>query len=249
MGEAEEDGCRPVKAVGDGFVHYFYVRPHSSGEKDDDRVVFVANVYRGGRRDCVPVDAMEACLRDTLEASCGGIERIELLQSAGGGSTVAARVHFASRVGARALLKKKKELELVNYEDVCTRFRTVSEALESHLGECESLEEHELNAETALSSFEAEKAAESERRKRMDGEVDEDGFVTVSYKRKAVGDAPRQKKKSGGKKAEPAQDDFYRFQLRDAKREKLLKLRDETRAERERVEKIKATHRSRTFKA
>ncbi|MEM7515996.1 MAG: hypothetical protein AAF368_03605 [Planctomycetota bacterium] len=112
MGEAaaaeEEEGCRPVKAVGDGFAHFFYVRPHVSSDeekKDDERVVFVANVYRGGRRDLVPVDEMEACLRDTLEASCGSVDRIELLQSAGGGSTVAARVRFASRVGARALLR------------------------------------------------------------------------------------------------------------------------------------------------
>lgn len=235
---------RAVKASGDGFEHYMYVQP-GGGAAD----VFVANVY-AGRREAA-VEDVETCLRETL-AALGDVETVELLQSSGSQKTVAARVRFASQAVADRLVgaePPKLRLPAERVAKLAKTFATADEALEAHLAECESLEDHERKAEETLGLFEADRAAELARRAELRAGVpDDDGFVTVTYKRKAVGEAPRDSAKRSKKKP-PAAPDFYRFQLREAKRAKLAQLRESVQADRNRAAKIQAAADQRKFKA
>ncbi|KAJ8601840.1 hypothetical protein CTAYLR_002634 [Chrysophaeum taylorii] len=238
---------RSVVAAGDGFDHFMYVRPQSS-----DAEVFVANVYRGTGSSA---RAIEACLRATL-ASVGDIESVELLEA---GETAAARVRFGSGAAARRLLAAPRLVlpaDLV--EELATPFATMADFIARSASECEPVARRiEREAEAALEVFEADKAEEAARRAALrDGQPDADGFVTVSYKRKAVGDAPRESvaarkkraKLGGGKPADTPPADFYRFQVREAKREKLARLRTSLEADKTRGAKIAAIHRQRRFK-
>lgn len=244
-----------IEALGPSFKHYFYLRPHAG---DDACVVFVANVYRGGRRK-VLADDLEACLRETF-GEVGEISDVELLQSAGvqARKTVAARLRFVSPLAAERLLdvKNAPKLTLPQHwvDKIATGFASVSEALDSHLAECESLEEHESQVEAALSLFEADRAAELARRAAArDAQPDSDGFVTVTYKRKAIANTPREsagaKRKARKSDGDPPAADFYRFQLREAKREKLASLRNAVAAETARLSNIQSSRQQRKFRA
>lgn len=249
------DAWTVITALGPGFKHYFYLRPHAG---DDGCVVFVANVYRGGRRNVV-TDDLEACLRETFGAM-GEISNVELLQSAGvwARKTVAARLRFTSPRAVERLLDGRNAPTLTLPEHlvdkIATRFTSVSEAVDSHLAECESLEEHESQVESALSLFEADRAAELARRAAArDGQPDSDGFITVTYKRKAIGNTPREsagtKRKARKSDGDSPAADFYRFQLREAKREKLASLRNAVVAETARLAKIQSSRQQRKFRA
>lgn len=209
-----------IEADAASFKHYYYVRKHA------DRVVFVANVYTGQSKD---VDAIETCLRDSLSA-VGHVENVELLRAR---KTVAARVTFATDVEARRCLDRKT-LDL----DVSVfAHPTLDDVIATHVAECESIDEHDKLCEAALVAFENERDAQDARRLARSDEPDEDGFVTVTYKRKAVGKAPRA---SASKKNKAPLDDFYRFQRREVKRSKLAGLRQEIDDNKARIAKLRA---------
>lgn len=211
-----------IEADAGSFKHYYYVRKHA------DRVVFVANVYTGQSKD---VDAIEACLRDSFSA-VGDIENVELLRAR---KTVAARVTFATDVEARRCVDRKTlDLDVSTFEHP-----SLADVIARHVAECESIEEHDRLCEAALVAFENEREAEDARRRARSDEPDEDGFVTVTYKRKAVGKAPRVSSSAKRKSKAPA-DDFYRFQRREVKRSKLAGLRQEIDDNKARIAKLRA---------
>lgn len=84
--------------------------------------------------------------------------------------------------------------------------------------------------------------------------MDVDGFVTVTYsKRKRGGDkgAVSQEaaaKRQGRKKRKKYElVNFYSFQMREAKREQLAKLREKFEEDKARIEKMKASRKFRPF--
>ena len=232
---------KAVVALGDGFEHFFFLR--KSGERD----VFIVNVYAGPPQCRAEPAAIEACLRETFEATCGEIERVELL---GSQRTVGSRVTFKFAKGADAALALKKKLKLGPLAP--KKFESCGACLAKHLADCENARDHELKANEILAAFEKDKLLELEQRNRLrEAGPDDDGFVTVTYKRKAVNEAPRaseaaKKKVKRTTGAEP-HEDFYHFQKRAKKTERLTSLRAAVHKEKDRIAKV-AANRSAKFR-
>mmetsp|Transcript_37174 Transcript_37174/g.119256 ORF Transcript_37174/g.119256 Transcript_37174/m.119256 type:complete len:230 (+) Transcript_37174:132-821(+) len=221
---------KPLAGVveGESFVHYFYLR------RNGERVVFVANVPQ------LPFQSASE-IEGKLRRTFAGVESVELLGSSSS-RTVGARVTFGTKAQAEAVLG----LTTVKVGLRETKFADAEDALARHVGECEDARDSEARAEEVLGAFEAEKQVDLERRAlRREGGADEDGFVTVTYKRKAVNDAPVEKKKRKKKVLE--QDNFYKFQKLQAKKQRLDALRAAVEKDKLRIAKV-ATNRRAKFK-
>lgn len=119
----------------------------------------------------------------------------------------------------------------------------------------------ELQAEvdTIMERFEDEEAEEAAKRKALlENPTDDDGFITVTYKKKrgrsvplpvaadlaAANAAAGVKKKRKGAGSLP---DFYRFQMRESRREQLVNLRAKFEQDKARVAKMKENRKFRPF--
>ncbi|KAL0586220.1 hypothetical protein ABG067_004068 [Albugo candida] len=90
-----------------------------------------------------------------------------------------------------------------------------------------------------MAEFDAREAAEIADRKTMQHQIDEDGFQTVvNPKRKIPMDLDRLPKKQKSKELQ----DFYRFQLREKKRNQLKSLRERFEEDCQQIEKLKCAN-------
>lgn len=114
----------------------------------------------------------------------------------------------------------------------------------------------QAEVDSALQGFEQEEAAEiAERKAMIESPEDDDGFVTVTYKRKrgrnsgnpseAESGVAGDKKKRRGGAGELT--DFYRFQMRESRREQLATLRSKFEQDKARVAKMKEQRKFRPF--
>lgn len=233
------------------FVQVLYVKAHRSKKHDDgslpgDRTVFVANAGVGE-------DALRAAL-----SSFGEVQRVEM---SGGGAQVAqhgyvqAPAHEAAAPGAdskpglqhaHVIFEKKRSceaalrcnavIEVTAEEDGEEGAHRAARAqgVRSWVEEYRSREvaEDELQASVDAYMTYFDERTEAEKKARKDRVVDDDGFELVTYKRKShAGETPDPPKK---KKTELV--DFYRFQIREKKREELATLRNKFEADKRRVE-------------
>lgn len=233
------------------FVHVLYLKAHRSKKSDDalpgDRTVFVANAGLG-----------EQALRTALSAF-GEIERVEM--SGGNGQQIAqhsyvqAPAHEAAAAPAgdkhgpqhaHVVFQKKKACEAALECDTVIEPAAADDEEEGAHGvqgvrswveEYRSREvaEDELQASVDAYMTFFDERTEAEKQARKDRVVDDDGFELVTYKRKShASDTPEPPKK---KKKELV--DFYRFQIREKKREELASLRNKFEADKRRVEAMK----------
>jgi len=231
------------------FVHVLYLKAHRSKKLDDalpgDRTVFVANAGLG-----------EQALRTAL-AEFGNIERVEM--SGGSGQQIAqhsyvqAPAHEAAAPAgdkhgpqhAHVVFQKKKACEAAlacdnviepaaaDDDEVGSHRAGSVQGVRSWVDEYRSREvaEDELQASVDAYMTYFDERTEAEKQARKNKVVDDDGFELVTYKRKSfVSDTPEPKKK----KTELV--DFYRFQIREKKREELASLRNKFEADKRRVE-------------
>lgn len=241
-----------VRMVQLPFVHVLYVKAHRSKKHEDgtlpgDRTVFVANAGMG-----------EEALRAAL-CGFGEIERVEMSgrgrQHAVQHSHVQAPAHEAqvttSKDGplhAHVVFSKKRACEAVlACNEVIEPSTTEDDGAEAaqNPGETQGgvrswvqeyrsreIAEDELQASVDAYMTYFDERTEAEKRARRDRVVDEDGFELVTYKRKShapdITEQPKKKKKELV--------DFYRFQIREKKREELAALRNKFEADKRRVE-------------
>ncbi|ODQ52179.1 hypothetical protein SAICODRAFT_138040 [Saitoella complicata NRRL Y-17804] len=109
----------------------------------------------------------------------------------------------------------------------------------------------QATADKAIELFESRENMRAVALKRMRSEPDEDGFVTVTRgSRSAPGraaDEDELKEKTEEKKKKGELQDFYRFQLREKKREKMMELRRKFEEDKVRVREMREKRRFRPY--
>jgi ribosomal RNA-processing protein 7 len=100
----------------------------------------------------------------------------------------------------------------------------------------------------SMAAFEEKERDIREQRKRMKDEVDDDGFTMVvnSRKKQAISSSESSRKKRR-KKKETEMGNFYRFQIRESKREQLADLRSKFELDKKRIADMKETRKFRPF--
>ena len=109
---------------------------------------------------------------------------------------------------------------------------------------------HTLESEVnkLLAAFDEKERDIRDKRKRMKDEVDDDGFTMVVNSRKKQGNSSSESnRKKRRKKKETEMGNFYRFQIRESKREQLADLRSKFEQDKKRIASMKATRKFRPF--
>jgi ribosomal RNA-processing protein 7 len=104
--------------------------------------------------------------------------------------------------------------------------------------------ELQLSVDAYMSHF--DERTEEEKRRQATRQVDEDGFELVTYKRKARDLGP-EKSAEPEKKKKKELTDFYKFQVRDKRREELASLRRRFDADKNRVAEMKIQRKFKPF--
>lgn len=231
------------------FVRVLFAKLHRSKKDDElpaDRTLFVANAECG-----------EGVLRASFE-TFGEVERVVCgsLQSQGGGAGGKARgqgeehggpahahVVFTKKQACKQALASGEVVELGEGEDGAVEAAVGGGRVWTEEHRAQQVEQAQLQASVDIYMQHFDERSEEEKRRRKDKVVDDDGFEVVTYKRKeklTVEEDQFQKPK----KAKELQD-FYRFQVREKKREELASLRAKFEADKRRVAAMKAR---RTFR-
>jgi len=113
------------------------------------------------------------------------------------------------------------------------------------------------SADSSMSQYDAAMQALEDARNMAQNEVDEDGFTTVvSTKHKKKGantvnvadlDPTHRGKGRLKKKKKELLEDFYSFQSRESKRDRLVKLREQFEEDKQRIEKMKSERRFKPY--
>lgn len=123
--------------------------------------------------------------------------------------------------------------------------------LQAHLKRRPDPERLQDQADEVVAAFEDAETAEEQRRAALrEGGTDEDGFTLVTYKKKTrareddggLAGLPKRRRK---KKKNTELGNFYRHEIREAKREQLAKLREQFEADKARVAKMKESRKFR----
>ena len=242
----------------DGFARFLFMRVHvDKSGVTQGRTLFVTNVGDDG-----------AAALEAVFSTCGEIEAIELLR--GGGdearATSAAHVTFKSRAALRRALSLRPEA-IASALGPPTARPSPADAMRSivraHFADRPPIEEQLREVDELVGAFEQEEAREEARRAAAardmaDGVADEDGFITVTYKKKRRHDdaeegddtasgaaATNGRRKKRKKNLELV--NFYRFQMREAKRERLAALRQRFEEDKARIAKMKAARKFMPF--
>uniref|UniRef100_A0A7S2S2W7 Ribosomal RNA-processing protein 7 C-terminal domain-containing protein n=1 Tax=Mucochytrium quahogii TaxID=96639 RepID=A0A7S2S2W7_9STRA len=225
------------------FRKYVYVKPHGGNVEDGADTAFVANVgVTWSDEDIVK-----------LFSSCGKVAGV-----ARGVANMChfARVTFASSKGLKKLMSlggKKKALEFgkgaEGRDDVedGRKSGTKLVGLEEYQAERPGLDVLKQETEEYMKKF--HEFEEEERRREMEKQADDDGFTVVKYRKSSRGvgpegdanEPPRKKKKKELK-------NFYRFQMREEKRDKLLELRKKFEEDKLHIQRLKDSRKFKPFK-
>ncbi|GLD92252.1 hypothetical protein PINS_up000785 [Pythium insidiosum] len=219
------------------FKRYIYVKKHHVKDSDDssesilaaDRTVYVVNL---------PTDSDDDWLRECL-ASVGSIQHI--VGGAQGDSSdplLAKTVHvvFKSKQAAEKLLRTTS---------IDCAVPDVTSGLDAYLAKYEAtrpgLSAVKEIADRFMANFDAEEEEEIRQREELKNQVDDDGFVTVvSSKRKKLPAGEDLLLQQPVKKQKSKElHNFYRFQMREKKRDQLKSLRERFEEDKQLVEKLK----------
>ena len=121
---------------------------------------------------------------------------------------------------------------------------------EEHLSQYEYHAKLEEMTNMFIDAFETREEQIRLARERKINEKDEDGFTLVSRKRQvrhATMDANEKKRRRKKKKKNAELTNFYRFQIRESKRNQLAVLREEFEADKQRIERLKASRKFRPY--
>ncbi|DBA05318.1 TPA: hypothetical protein N0F65_007480 [Lagenidium giganteum] len=233
------------------FHRYIYVKKHVAKESEKhgesilaaDRTVYVANL---------PSTSDADWLRDCL-GGVGAIQHIEehAVMSKDQDSLLAKTAHvvFKSKKSVDQLMQTKA-LECVAKPSIkglkCECCVQPAQSFKAKYQENKpGLAAVMATADEFMAKFDAEEESELRRREELKNQVDDDGFVTVvNTKRKNVvpeEDLARPAKKQKSKELT----DFYRFQVREKKRDQLKTLRERFEEDRQMVEKLKKANKFR----
>ncbi|KAJ3295058.1 Ribosomal RNA-processing protein 7 A [Rhizoclosmatium sp. JEL0117] len=252
------DTKAPLLAVQAGFhvlpvsvgaaTHTLLFKRHSGSTDDDehptDRTLFVANV---------PVDASEAHVR-RLFRRCGPIASVSL-------SRRAAHVVFEdpeSLLRAEQMRSRRR----VWSAEVDDAADSQNAAIAPHLIGLEKWIKLFVHNHPPLATLQQQANEymrqydhlQNERQKelaRRRAEPDEDGFILVgAHKQAKKADDSKDETEGGNRKKKPKKIehvDFYRFQMRESKRNQLVELRNKFEEDKKRIEKLKATRKFKPY--
>ncbi|CAM9196956.1 unnamed protein product [Chrysoparadoxa australica] len=233
-----------VPLSGGGGVRYLYLKEHSGG----GNTLFVANVDdAGGILDEAFIDQD---LRE-LFGGCGKVESVRVGEVKAGQEGKRARGAHVTFSSSKSL---KRALELSRLEapaparaGKCTG--GLEWAVKRYKEARPSLQSLTEQVDKCVGEWEASNAAKTQEAAKGVGEPDEDGFVTVTYKRKRKGGAsgPVGRASEVQKKKKLELKDFYRFQMREEKREQLARLREKFEEDKARVAKLKLARKFKPF--
>jgi len=224
---------------GSKFIRHVFARRHreASHDKNDSSssTLFVANV---------PAGATCEALRDTFE-KFGTVNDVVLGGLVQGGAQHVAHVVYED---SRSV-NKVENTGTLSFDFDTSHTKT---GLDKWLAECQEenqVEPKELLAlaDGQISNYDAAVQALEEARVAAMNQVDEDGFVTVqprkAKKSSSVAEDLDTKHRGKGrlkKKKKELLTNFYAFQNRETKRERLANLRDQFEEDKKRIAKMKA---------
>mmetsp|Transcript_7705 Transcript_7705/g.26049 ORF Transcript_7705/g.26049 Transcript_7705/m.26049 type:complete len:251 (-) Transcript_7705:48-800(-) len=224
------------------FLQVLYVKLHRSKKAGEealpgDRTLFVANAtmeeeeLRSVFEQFGSVEAITTS--DKKKKLFRGRDRRS--EAAGGGT---AHVVFKQRSACEAVLKSCSPLRLEEEDE--TGKTGLKAWMHDHRSKNMAEDSLQAHVDACMAAFDSR--TEAERAARKNKVVDEDGFELVTYKRKNLVEetAPPPKK------AKELQD-FYRFQIREKKREQLVALRNKFEADKKRVEAMKTRRQFKPF--
>ena len=241
----------------DGFARFLFMREHvDKSGATQGRTLFVTNVGDDGA----------GARLEAVFGTCGEIEKIELLR--GGGdearATSAAHVTFKSRAALRRALSLRPEAVASALGPPAARPSPADGCARSCARLRRPTADRGAAARGTSSSARSSRRRRARRRARAaardmaDGVADEDGFITVTYKKKRRHDdaddgddtaagaaAANGRRKKRKKNLELV--NFYRFQMREAKRERLAALRQRFEEDKARIAKMKAARKFMPF--
>ncbi|KAJ3103833.1 Ribosomal RNA-processing protein 7 A [Phlyctochytrium planicorne] len=232
-------------------IHHLLFRLHTTKASDADRfpkgrTLFLTNV---------PSDASERHFK-RLFRRCGRVERV-VFAKRGEGATVgmsggqAHVVFFEEEAAQRALHMKARKR---NWSDALVEGTEDEEETAPYLGqgmekwvaqyaaERPRLEDLEKSVNKYMEEFEEMEAEKERALAARRNQPDEDGFILVTKgagrKGKAASDVAVEKGAKKNKKTQVV--DFYRFQMREGKRNQLAELRKKFEEDKARIEEMKA---------
>ncbi|KAI9101017.1 ribosomal RNA-processing protein 7-domain-containing protein [Phlyctochytrium arcticum] len=252
-------------------THSIFIRPHESRKADSElpegRTLFVVNL---------PVDTSKSHL-DRLFRRCGTIEKVVYKNTAGDDSAVhisgeQAHVVFHEKEALEKALALKSRIRIwapststeeeegsgqVIDPSIAGHEAGLAKWIRHHFARRPPPEDLQISVDTALVAFDnAEREARilHEQRRNM---PDEDGFVTVVGGRgrrnvnlDGKGGAVTAVRPEEAKKLKPKSNelvDFYRFQMREKKRNQLADLRKKFEEDKERIAALKANRRFKPY--
>lgn len=244
-----------------GAFHSIYMKQHfdKSQSKNDSTTLFIGNIDYGTQLD---YDRMNRFLRNIF-SGFGNIESISVSdydENENKQSSRFAHVKFEKKAALKGALSADDEMYAKIFNEVASVYGLGQEC-RKRSGKCIIQDNFMYDTDIRLLKEDAdqymvefdsnEQDALAERNKRT-REEDEDGFILVNSKRK------KQKKvlnKRGGtgegrlrkKKKSYELKNFYRFQMREEKREKLAELRKKFSEDKSRVAKMKEARKFKPF--
>ncbi|TYZ68435.1 hypothetical protein PybrP1_003885 [[Pythium] brassicae (nom. inval.)] len=238
-------------APGALFRRFLYVKAHVAKSHEGggeamlapERSAYVVNVPSA-------VADVETWLRARLEPAAGAVQHVVVAAApADGADPLLARSAHVAFKSADALKKLLALQELAEPEEVEAEEAEEDAAVS---GLQKYLRQYRANkpglatvkaiADQYMAKFDAEEDEDFRRREELKAQVDDDGFKTVVNTKKrslaAAEDLARPAKKQKSKEMT----DFYRFQMRERKRDQLKSLRERFEEDRQMVEKLKRSN-------
>uniref|UniRef100_A0A6M2D151 Hipothetical protein n=1 Tax=Rhipicephalus microplus TaxID=6941 RepID=A0A6M2D151_RHIMP len=253
----------PVKFSSDSrSSHVMLFKEHSVREKSEHkpsgRTLFVVNVP-------------PYCDEDSLKrifGDCGKVSKVWLQKSPSSGKPaenvssffpsvppvtgfkVAYVVFHKEAAVGRALALSLSEPRVLHHED-CNDVVGVAKWCAQYKSTFVDAEKVQKEVDTYMADYDARLEEEKQRAKAMDGVPDEDGWITVTkYGKRPViprTDAVSQKISSAEKKKRSQKElvNFYSFQIRESKMEKIAQLRKKFEEDKRKISLMKASRRFR----
>jgi ribosomal RNA-processing protein 7 len=214
----------PVPLRHGPFSRFMYIKVNKdkTGE-NEGQVLFVANLDQNSTEEHL----------EQLFASCGTIQSISV--SRGSGKDYESRfahVLFKSTKGVAAAMAMPAPAKYAPLTKELGVAKWVRQSQNSHA----STEDLQEDVDSFIRKFEQEEA-EAKVAAEKSAEPDDDGFVTVTRKTR-----PREEIKAPGghkKKKKGELKNFYRFQIREGKRNQLMELREKFTKDKEKIDKMK----------
>ncbi|KAJ3063563.1 Ribosomal RNA-processing protein 7 A [Podochytrium sp. JEL0797] len=220
-----------------GHSHSVLFKRHQAKDADSSTTVFVCNL---------PVDATAQHLQH-LFRRCGAIEEIRM-----GDKGRTAHVEFGDDEGVArcaAMRQRRRVWSVGSEEEESTHVVGIAKWIAQFIAAHPPLATLQAQADAHMEQYDAMQDAHRRDLLQRREMPDEDGFTLVHHpkniKKKVVPYEEKQEPKKKQKKLEKV--DFYRFQMREAKRTQLVELRTKFEEDKKRIEKLKANRKFKPY--